>query len=218
MTEDLSQAIADEAKLAIAHTAQPRRMALTMFFELDLRLARIVSATTEPMLGQMRLAWWRDMLGSDADEWPRGDAVLDGIRTSWAPHHGALARLVDGWEHLLADPPLNASDARAFAKGRSDALIAVFGAEDNAAPALFDYAWHWALADLAAKVSLDEERTMLVDLALEVPKPSDRVPRSAKGLAILGALGLRSLKRGGRPLMDGRGAALVAARAAITGR
>ena len=35
-----------------------------------------MARTTEPMLGQMRLAWWRDALGKPVDERPRGDAVL----------------------------------------------------------------------------------------------------------------------------------------------
>ena len=55
-------------------------------------------------------------------------------------------------------------------------------------------------------------------MGLERGGPNTALPVSAKGLAVLGALGLRALKRGGRPLMEGRGAALVALRAAMLGR
>ena len=66
-----------EIELALAYTPRDRREAMRVAFELDRRLARIVAATTEPMLGQMRLAWWRDILAKPVDERPRGDVVLD---------------------------------------------------------------------------------------------------------------------------------------------
>jgi phytoene synthase len=41
------------------------------------------------------------------------------------------------------------------------------------------------------------------------------LPKTLRGLAVLEALALRALRRGGRPLMEGRGAPLTAFRAAI---
>ena len=79
MSGELTENLADEAQLALAYIGPNLRDALRIFLELDGRLARIVSATTEPMLGQMRLAWWRDALGMAVSERPQGDAVLDGI-------------------------------------------------------------------------------------------------------------------------------------------
>ena len=38
------------------------RPALVALFALDLELAHIVTTTTEPMIGEIRLAWWRDAL------------------------------------------------------------------------------------------------------------------------------------------------------------
>ena len=77
--EDTAGPLPDEAKLALAYTQVPLRDPLRVFFELDLRLGRLVSATTEPMLGQMRLAWWRETLVKDEIDWPNGDHVLDGV-------------------------------------------------------------------------------------------------------------------------------------------
>ena len=167
------------------------------------------------MLGQMRLAWWRDTLAQNPQDWPAGDAVLDAIRQHWQGREAALVKLVNGWEHMLAPPPLGEEDARAFAEGRRDALQAVFG---DAAATVGDAARRWALADLAAKVSLDEERTMLVRLGLDAVPSEPRLPKQARGLAVLSALAKRALDRGGRPLMEGRGAAITAVRAAIIGR
>lgn len=215
MSFETAEILAPEVELAVVHTPPQLRAALTIFFQMDARLARIVAATSEPMLGQMRLAWWRDTLGRDVADRPTGDVVLDGIGQHWRGREAALVKLVDGWEHLLAPPPLGEDDARAFAEGRRAALSAVFEGDGEAVGSAAN---RWALADLAAKVSLDEERAMLVRLGLEDARKLPRLPREARGLAVLGSLAKRALDRGGRPLMEGRGAAITAARAAILGR
>lgn len=215
MTSPSSENIPTEAHLALAHSRPDHRERLRLFFELDSRLARIVAATTEPMLGQMRLAWWRDTLGQPVDQRPSGDAVLDGISQNWRGAEANLVRLVDGWEHLLAEPPLPESEARSFLDGRCDALLAVYAEAGEMHRAA---AWHWCCADLAAKVSLDEERALFLRLAAEKDAAVAALPRNARSLAVLGALGRRALERGGRPLMEGRSASLTALRASFIGR
>jgi len=210
-----------EAQLALAHTPPILRDPLRIFLELDQRLGRIVAATSEPMLGQMRLAWWRDMLGKPVEDRPRGDSVLDGIGDHWLGREAGLVKLVDGWEHLLDEPPLSENAASRFLSARQEALMTVFGQKTGSDRASVPYdnaAWRWAASDLAAKVSLEEERDLLVTLGLANENPNSSLPRKARGLAVLGALGSRALKRGGRPLMEGRTASLVATRAAIFGR
>ncbi|NQZ48206.1 MAG: hypothetical protein HRT63_11875, partial [Erythrobacter sp.] len=132
---------------------------------------------------------------------------------------------------LLGEPPLDQADAIAFLDGRRNGLLAVYGdraqiqvggasCDTRPNPAYARAGWCWACADLAANVRDPEERAMFVQLGLEHEadvKPQ-ALPRSDRGLAVLGALGARALAHGGRPLMEGRGAALVALRAAIFGR
>lgn len=205
-----------EIELALAYTPASHRDALRIFFELDARLGRIVAGTNEAMLGQMRLAWWRETLAKPANERPSGDAVLDAIGEQFAGRETALFSLVDGWEHLLADPPLGKEDALAFAKGRADALVSVLVKNEQREGQI--EAQRWALADLACNVSHEEERAMLTALGLALGEAHSRLPAAMKGLSILAALSLRSLKNGGRPLMEGRGASLTALRAAFFGR
>ena len=210
-----SEILPPEIELALAYSEPAMRGALTILFEFDVRLGRIVAGTNEPMLGQMRLAWWRDALALPVGERPGGDVVLDGIARHWQGREAALRPLVDGWEHLLAEPPLSESDARGFLEGRCTGVVAAFPAPRDAHRV---QAMRWACADLAAKVTHPEERALFLRLGQEVAAVPARLPRSARGLAVLGALGARALKRGGRPLMEGRGAALTIARAAIIGR
>ncbi len=216
MADPESETLPTEVQIALAHSRPKMRDALRIFFELDMRLARIIAATTEPMLGQMRLAWWRDMLGTPQGDRPTGDAVLDGITFHWSGQEAALIALVDGWEHMLTPAPMGEADAIGFARGR---IAAFLGAYDEArqGPAFEAAAWTWAFADMAAKVSLDEERALMIELGHSKRDARARLPRSARGLAVLGALGARALANGGRPLMEGRGASLLATRAAIFG-
>lgn len=220
MTEPSPETLAPEVDLALAYTSQAHRGAFAMFFRLDSRLARIVAATSEPMLGQMRLSWWRDMLGKSQAEWPKGDEVLDGIAAHWGAQSPSLVALVDAWEVILVQDKLLESAIKSYAAGRSAALLAAFAVSNKDTPyrALLLAAQRWALADLAANVSSQSERAMLVKLGLGYGSTHPRLPGFARGLAVLGALGLRSLKKGGRPLLEGRGASLVAMRAAITRR
>lgn len=210
-----------ETRLALAYTPPGLRDGLATILQLDRRLARIVSATTEPMLGQLRLAWWREALERPPEERPRGDVVLDGIGEHLRGHEAALIRLVDGWEHLLSVGPLTREDARSFADGRSAALLSIFGTApwpERQRRAAGEAAQCWALADLAAKVLNEGERDMLVSLGLEVGPGNSELPRTARGLAVLRALSRRALERGGKPLMEGRSAALAAMRAGLLGR
>ena len=168
------------------------------------------------MLGQMRLAWWRDALGTPIAERPRGDAVLDAIGTHWAGRETALVAMVDGWEVLVTAERLGRAEIDAFGTQRSKFFAALdddfsLASSDRVAAAGI----RWALADAAAGVSDDAERTALVEAGLARSGEAGSMPRSLRGLAVLDALALRALRRGGRPLMEGRGAPLAALRAAI---
>ena len=218
MTGSPDEILSPEVQIALAHTRPNVRGALRIFFELDARLARIIAATTEPMLGQMRLAWWRDMLNNPIGERPSGDVVLDGIGRHWEGREPELIALVDGWEHMLAPAPMVEDDAVGFAKGRSAGIIAALSAVHAPEPALEAAALIWAFADMAAKVTLDEERALMIELGQSQQASRKRLPRTARGLAVLSALGARALDRGARPLMEGRGASLLATRAAIFGK
>ena len=89
MTSENPESLPPEAELALAWSGPKVRAPLSTALQLDRRLARIVSRTTEPMLGQMRLAWWREALNRPLADRPRGDAVLDAIGRDWAGREAA---------------------------------------------------------------------------------------------------------------------------------
>jgi 15-cis-phytoene synthase len=216
MEHDPVEILPPELALAMAWTPQKVREPLRIAFELDQRLARIVARTTEPMLGQMRLAWWREALGKPVGDRPRGDAVLDAIGQHWAGREAALMAMVDGWEVLITAEHLTASEAAAFAEGRGAFFAALVPLEAGAVQQrIKSAAARWALADAITGISEPHERSVLLAAAPPKGTGGAKMPGPLRGLAVLDALAQRAINRGGRPLMDGRGAALSALKAAI---
>jgi phytoene synthase len=159
---------------------------------LDQRLAGIVRHSHEPMLAQLRLAWWREQLRSDAANWPTGEPLLAALKT-WRGRHGALTALVDGWELLTGPAPLPAEALDGFADGRGQAFAAlagVLGARDDAMK-VRELGRAWAFADLAGNLSNPEERDIVRALAASSSAP--RLSRAMRTLAVLHGLAQRRL-------------------------
>lgn len=216
MTDEAPDILAPEAELALAWSSPKVRPALSIALQLDRRLARIVSRTSEPVLGQMRLAWWREALGQPPANRPRGDAVLDAIAEHWAGREAALIQMVDGWELLVTADRVGHAEAKAFGEGRGAFFAALAGEGEGAAgERLAAAGYRWALADAATAVSDTGERAILIAAGMACADAGGAFPRGLRGLAVLETLALRALRRGGRPLMEGRGAPIAALRTAI---
>lgn len=219
MTVDLEAEIGDAERVALNYAKPDFRPKLASFFALDRRLGQIVANSNEPLLGQMRIAWWRDMLSASAEDRPSGDVVLDAVGASWGGEAQQLQSVADAWEVFLVAEELTANVLAEFAHGRAMPLAQALGcAHEGAAKQVQDAGCLWALADTAAHVSDLAERELILEQAnakLEMNTSPGPIPRS---LAVLLALSQRSVRRGGRPLMEGRGAALAALRAGLIGR
>jgi phytoene synthase len=214
MDAGLEAELSPPLQLALAWAPRGARRATLACLALDSRLAGFVRRGDQPLAVQMRLAWWRDMLGLAPAAWPRGDPLLDELRDWRQPEE--LVALVDGWEALLGEE-LDDKAITEFALGREKAWAALAGQLGTASARIGPAARAWALADLAANLSSVEERQRVV---AEVRVTDFQLPseRALRPLAVLGGLGRRALKRGGVPLLAGRGAALLALRLGMFGR
>jgi phytoene synthase len=211
----VSPPLAPELRIALAQSPRVTRPALQALLVFDALLGQIVRRTSEPILGQMRLAWWRTELGKEAGERARGNEALTALGQTWYGEEEALIGLIDGWEELLGAPPLGAAAVDRFADGRArcfGALARRVGEESESAGhagrrwALVDFAWHTTNAS--------EREAALAAASLIEPV---RLPRALRGLAVLDGLARRALARG-EPIMAGRGGALAAIRLGILGR
>jgi hypothetical protein len=87
----------------------------------------------------------------------------------------------------------------------------------RAATAAARHGRQWALADLHFRTRDEVERALCRSLYEEDRSTLASVPRGLRGLAVLAALADRAMARD-RPLMAGRGAALLAWRVGLLGR
>lgn len=80
-----------------------RRPAVTALWALAERMTRLLRDAREPLIGQIKLAWWRDMmvlLAADPAGLPKGEPLLADLQASWAGQSG-LDAIVDGAEAML---------------------------------------------------------------------------------------------------------------------
>ena len=176
-------------RLALAYAPARAREPFLAFLALDARLASVVRATREPMLGQIRLAWWRDRLNEPASDWPEGEPLL-ALLASWEGQHGALTALVDGWEGMLGEAPLPSIAFERLADARAEgfaALASVLKQPESGAEAL-RLGRNWALADLAAGLSNPQERDAVTRLLAKQDWRRGKIAREMRPLVVLHGL------------------------------
>jgi 15-cis-phytoene synthase len=206
---DLLEALSPPSRLALAYAPGPARLAWLALLSLDARLAAVVRGASEPLIGQIRLAWWRERLSEPSSNWPAGEPLLALLR-EWGGGHEALRPMVDGWEILLGEAPLSAEAFAEAAAGRAACAVALaerLGLHRNRAQ-VARVAREWALADFAAKVGDPRELAVLEGLVQDTGRA--RLPRSMRPLVVLHGLARRS--------RSGSVALLAALRLGILGR
>ncbi len=127
-------------RLAIAYAPRALRPAWTGLLALDHRLADAARAGREPIMIQLRLAWWRDRLAEPASARPRGEPLL-ALLSPWDTERAALVALVDGWEAQV----VGEDGGVALASARAEAILALARlAGLTPTPALQSAATDWA--------------------------------------------------------------------------
>ncbi|OCC24505.1 hypothetical protein MB02_03165 [Croceicoccus estronivorus] len=219
MRDSLVEELPVPQRLALTYSpAEMRGMTLALL-ALDTRCGTIIRQAREPILAQMRLAWWRELLQKPCDEWPTGDPLIE-LLGAWAGEAPALVNLVESWETLLSDFPLKHEHMDSFASGRGTAFAALarLAGEEEYVESVRQAGHCWGLVDLAQGLSNPEERAMAFALAEREAISRWNLPRKLRTLAVLGGLARRSMAKGGRPLLSGPGDMVVALRLGMIGR
>ncbi|NOW43900.1 phytoene synthase [Novosphingobium sp. SG751A] len=189
MSQDLLDSLPAPWRLAVAYAPVATRDRWLTMLALDVRLAGVVRGAREPILAQMRLAWWRDRLRDAADKWPRGEPLLAAL-ACWDGGHGALVGLVDGWEALLGEAPLPTESFETWIEGRVTACAALGEGAQGMARG-------WALGDLAAHLGDTQEQAAVADMIEAHGWRGVRLPRTMRPLVILHGLAARTKGRQG---------------------
>ena len=111
--KDVDAALSPPMLLAIAYAPASVRVRLAWLLEFDRRLLSILDRTSEPMIAQLRLSWWRDALKSEPDKRPKGEpllASLSDIEPDGATIDAGLL-LIDAYEILAIDADSLEQDA-----------------------------------------------------------------------------------------------------------
>ena len=135
-----------------------RREALFALYAFNYEIARVREAVTQPMLGQIRLQWWREAIDAAyTGARPRRHVVagplVDVIR-QFALTRAHFERMIDTRERDLADaPPATLAALEDYAEGTSATLLYLVlevleVSEPNAAAAAREVGIGYALAGL----------------------------------------------------------------------
>lgn len=217
MESPLVDSLSSLARLALAYAPARARADWLTVLALDAKLAAVRVSAREPVLAQLRYAWWRDRLQQAPADRPQGEPLLQSL-ASWGDAGAKLAAMVDGWEALLGDPPRATEAIEAFVAGKEAAMSALAERLQCDAAAARALARRWALADLAlGLVSADTAPLAKAALAAS-PKPSGRCAQAMRPLAVLAHLNVRAVRKGHDQALSSPIVLLGALRVGLLGR
>lgn len=217
MQDDVNELLPPAERLALAYAPSGSKRAIAAIFQLDARLAHAAMGASEPIIAQLKLAWWRERLGGAGDTGPIGEPLLERL-TELGLLQPGLCEMVDGWEqvavaeHGHCDWP---AWARKRAAGWGVVTETLAGPEWRSAALLAGS--RWAIADLAARTTNESERQSLLDAGRTIGSVPAPLPKAVRPFAVLDALARRSLDRSEAPLAHPSAMAL-AMRVGIFGR
>ena len=151
---DYCEALVREADkdrfVAALFAAAPRRRALHALYAFNVELARVRELAREPMPGEIRLQWWRDVLGGQ----PSGEAgpvasALVGTAVRYRLPMDVVSEMIEARSFDLYDDPMGSlAELEAYAEKTSSALIRLAAQvlNDGNDPHLNDAARHAGIA------------------------------------------------------------------------
>jgi 15-cis-phytoene synthase len=185
----------------------PRRRALHALYAFNVELARVRELAREPMPGEIRLQWWRDVLGGQ----PSGEAgpvasALVGTVVRYRLPMDVLSEMIEARSFDLYDDPMGSlAELEAYAEKTSSALIRLAAQvlNDGNDPGLNDAARHagiaYAIAGLLVAFPLHAGRRQLyvpIDLMRRYGGEPENVFAGHATPALMAALSdLRDLAR-----------------------
>ena len=194
--------LSPDKKLAFAYLSGRHRPAVEALFAIDGAMGDVVRSTSEPMVGQIRLAWWRERLeeldaGLGAPAEPRLQAVEKEL-ASRGMKGSDLAGLERGWVRLFDQFPweIGTSEAIWFRGRLLFAMAAQVIAKTD--DAIEGAGGLWALVDAARHCSDEASRRMLLHQARTFARGLGgvRVPPALRPLSMLAVLATRDVTRG----------------------
>jgi len=149
-----------ERALILSYAPAQGRAALAALLALDAALAQLLRTTSQPAVGQLRLAWWREALAKLDTAPPPAEPVLRGLATEVLPRGvtgASLVPIVHGWEVLVEEEALDGLALARYAAGRGSLFVSAGTALGAVGDLLASGGEGWALADLARQLGDGDE-------------------------------------------------------------
>lgn len=223
MTSLLDELSPDQ-RLALAYGPASFRDAMAAILCFDHNLGRAVAMASQPLIGQVRLAWWREQARAISQSADVRDPCLLAMKElvqSGRVTNLQMESLVDAWEDLLDDEADPATILSRFGEMRG---LAVFGMaagvarcsdSDVIAPA----GRLWALVDFARHAGDRATAERAFAIAAEGVGVARALPRAMRSFAILARFAERDLRRGtSAPVADGSPVRILEAWGLLLGR
>ncbi|MBJ7527586.1 MAG: squalene/phytoene synthase family protein [Sphingomonadaceae bacterium] len=179
MTSDPVLALAPPARLAIAYAPSGVRSAFALILHIDNRFAEILRNAREPMIAQIKMAWWREAFASAAEARPKGEPLLQALNEAGDRIPlSALEALASAWEHLLGNERFSQEAIEAHAELRAEAIFATYAGWMGTVQDMRPIGRSWALEAL---------RTAFPDRVADFNVPPAPLPkaRALRPLSIL---------------------------------
>jgi 15-cis-phytoene synthase len=180
-------------RLALAYTKQDLRLGFGLLLALDDRLEQIFLKAGEPLIAQMRLAWWNDVISKPVRERPVGEPLLTILATVEQDNPTlniatAMLKLVEAWDLLLAHSLWSPEALHEYAAARSSAIFGWYavavGSNENDKALQHKIGVDWALSDLLGRCRNEDEFHSVKAAQAHFPHNS-RIPRSFRPLSII---------------------------------
>jgi phytoene synthase len=126
MTDSVLE-LAPPARLAIAYAPSDVRSAFALLLQIDNRFAEILRNAREPMIAQIKMAWWREAFASAAEMRPKGEPLLQALNEvgDRIPLR-ALEALASAWEQLLGSEKFSQEAIDLHAELRAEAIFLTY--------------------------------------------------------------------------------------------
>jgi phytoene synthase len=188
-----------DVAFALGSAKESARPGLHALWALDEALGKVVAIGREPMIRQIRLAWWREALERLDREPPPKEPVLEGLAAQLLPagiSGASLSEVEDGWAALLGDEPIAGGELDRYAAKRGGLMFRFGGQLLGETNSTIEAAGEvWALVDLARHSSEPSDVEAALEAARSRALPR-RWPKPLRPLGMLAVLAARDLVRG----------------------
>jgi phytoene synthase len=207
-------------RLAVHYAPTALRGWLSALLVIDRKLSQVVRNVAEPLILQLRLAWWRDRFAMQPNSWPAGEPFLAALRQSLKGGELSttiedLATLVDLWEELATKISEGDNAIADFHRARGGIFFTGLAHRSNLVGpscSVEELGYSWSAYDLEFRLGIKPPQPHSV-----LPN-SKQLPRQLRALVVLHRSAMLQRQSSGNTAGQGFKAGLRLFYTGITGR